>query len=91
MFINALDWDDYRIEHIAQHDVEPDKAWEVCEDLLHLARRQGRNRYRLYGQTGDGRYLFVVLEKVDGTIYKPITARDMTENEKRNFKKLRRK
>lgn len=52
MFISRLDWDDYRIEHIARHDVEPDEVWEVCEDPFHLARRQGHNRYRLYGQTG---------------------------------------
>ena len=64
MYISRLDWDDYRIEHIAQHDVEPDEVWEVCEDPLHLARRQGHNRYRVYGQTADGRYLFVVLEHI---------------------------
>lgn len=63
--------------------------WEVCEDLFHLARREGRNRYRLYGQTADGRYLFIVLEYVKGTVYKPITARDMTAAEKRKFRKLR--
>jgi hypothetical protein len=43
----------------------------------------------IYGQTADGRYLFVVLEHVEGTIFKPITARDMTEGEKQNFRRLR--
>jgi len=89
MYISRLDWDDYRIEHIAQHDVEPDEVWEVCEDPLHLARRQGHNRYRVYGQTADGRYLFVVLEHIKGTVYKPITTRNMTDREKRNFRRLR--
>ncbi len=89
MYISGLDWDDYRIEHIAQHDVAPDEVWEVCEDPLHLARRQGRNRYRVYGQTADGRYLFVVLEQIKGTVYNPITARDMTDREKQNFRRLR--
>ncbi len=59
--------------------------WEVCEDPLHLARRQGINRYLVYGQTTNGRYLFLVLEHFQGTVYKPITARDMTVREKRNF------
>lgn len=90
MYISRLDWDNYRIEHIARHDVEPHEVWEVCEDSLHLARREGRNRYRLYGQTVAGRYLFVVLEQVEATVYKPITARDMTDGEKRNFRRLRR-
>ncbi len=88
MRISKLDWDDYRIEHIAQHDVDPDEVWEVCEDSMHLAHRQGRNRYRLYGQTARGRYLFVVLERLKGTVFKPITARDMTEGEKQNFRRL---
>jgi uncharacterized DUF497 family protein len=51
--------------------------------------RQGHNRYRLYGQTSEGRYLFVVLEHIEGTVFKPITARDMTEGEKQNFRRLR--
>ena len=89
MFIGRLDWDNYRVEHIAKHDVIPSEVWEVCEDPLHLARRQGRNRYRLYGQTANGRYLFVVLEHVERTFYKPITARDMTDREKRNFRRHR--
>ena len=29
----------------------------VCEDSLHLARRQGHNRYRVYGQQMGGMYL----------------------------------
>jgi len=51
---------------------------------------RGRNRYRLYGQTTGGRFLFVVLEHIQGTMYKPITARDMTEGEKRGYRRLRR-
>ena len=88
MYISRLDWDDYRIEHIAQHHVESDEVWEVCQYPLHLARRQGRNRYLVYGQTMNGRYLFVVLEYIEGSVYKPITARDMTDGEKRNFRRL---
>ncbi|MEW6618878.1 MAG: BrnT family toxin [bacterium] len=88
MYINKLEWDDYRIEHIARHNVEPREVWEVCEDLFHLAHREGLDRYRLYGQTAEGRYLFVVLEQVKKTVYKPITARDMTDKEKRNYRRL---
>ncbi len=89
MYISNLDWDDYHIEPIALHDVEPHEVWEVCEDSLHLAHREGHNRYRLYGQTVEGRYLFVVLEQVEKTVYKPITARNMTDNEKQNYRRLR--
>ena len=89
MLISRLAWDDYRIEHIARHNVEPHEVWEVCEDPLHLAHREGPNRYRLYGQAAGGRYLFVILEHVEGTVYKPITARDMTDGERRNYRRLR--
>ncbi len=90
MRITDLEWDDYRIEHIARHGVEPYEVWEVCQDPLHQAHREGHSRYRLDGPTEDGRYLFVVLEHFEGTVYKPITARDMTDSEKRNYRKLRR-
>ncbi len=90
MYISRLEWDEYRIDHIALHGVEPDEVWEVCADPFLLGRRQGANRYRLYGQTENGRYLFVVIESRYGAVYKPITARDMTEAEKRAFRRLRR-
>ncbi len=70
MYIERLDWDDYRVEHIARHKVEPFEVWEICEDSLHLAHREGYNRYRLYGQTAEGRYLLVVLEHIEGRVYK---------------------
>ena len=89
MRISRLAWDDYRIEHVAQHGVEPEEVWEVCQHPLHLAHAEGRDRYRLYGQTLDGRYLFVVLERLRGTAYRPITARDMTDGEKRGYRRLR--
>ena len=80
MYVSRLEWDDYRVEHIARHNVEPYEVWEVCEDPLHLARRHGNNRYLVYGQTADGR---IVLEYIQGTVYKPI----MTVREKRNFRR----
>jgi len=88
MHISKLEWDNYRIDHVAKHDVEPYEVWEVCKHALHKARREGRNRYRIYGQTVEGRYLFVVLEHIEGGRYKPITARDMTDGEKHNYKRL---
>jgi len=72
------------------YGVEPEEVWEVCLDPLHLAHRGGHNRYRVYGQTAAGRYLFVVLEGTGGGPFRPITARDVTESEKRAFRRLRR-
>ena len=43
MYVSRLEWDDYRVEHIARHNVAPYEVWEVCEDPLHLACRHGNN------------------------------------------------
>ncbi|MEM7125781.1 MAG: BrnT family toxin [Chloroflexota bacterium] len=72
---------------MARHDVEPYEVEEVCDDTYHIARRQGKNRYRLYGQTSEGRYLFVVLERLEEDDFRPITARDMTQREKQGLRK----
>lgn len=88
MYISRLEWDEYRIDPIALHGVEPDEVWEVCADPFLLGRRQGANRYRMYGQSEDGRYPFVVLEQVQDTVYKPIIAWDMTDRERQNFRRL---
>lgn len=89
MYIKELLWNEYRIEHIAQHHVEPEEVQEACDDRFSIAYRQGQNRYRLYGQTTTGRYLFVVLERVEGSLFRPITARDMEPGERQNFRKAR--
>lgn len=88
MYISRLEWDNYRIEHVALHSVEPHEVEEACDDPLHRTHREGRTHYRLYGQTAAVRYLFVVIEHIQGSVYKPVTARDMTSGEKRNFRKL---
>jgi len=89
MYIDRLDWDDYRVEHIARHDVEPREVWEVCNDRSHLARRQGRNRYLVWANLGWTVSICGIRAYPRTSVYKPITARNMTEREKRNFRRLR--
>lgn len=94
MRIDRLEWDDWNVEHIAQHDVEPWEVREICNPGNHLARRAGTTRYGLpryhvYGQTRAGRYLFVVLDRSYDDVFYVITARDMTAAEKRHYRKAR--
>ncbi len=89
MYIHELLWDEYRIEHIAIHEVEPEEVEEVSRDLHHIVHREGESRYRLYGQTFEGRYLLVILERIRGALFRPITSRDMTDREKQQFRRLR--
>ncbi|MBI1924534.1 hypothetical protein HYR99_09815 [Candidatus Poribacteria bacterium] len=85
-----LDWEDDRLEHIARHDVEIDEVLEVYESR-HLRIRASQGRYKLYGQTMSGRYLFIVVEKKRGSNKDwLVTARGMNDEEKRMYRRRRR-
>jgi hypothetical protein len=85
MKIKGLIWTSDRIEHIKErHGIYCDEVEEACE-LGYWIRKGRENRYLLYGQTENGRYLLVVLEyEFDGK-FKVITARDMTDSERRLY------
>lgn len=46
MRIGELIWDDWNVEHIADHGVAPEEVEEVCFDKP-LVRRAGTTRYGL--------------------------------------------
>lgn len=87
MIIGELEWDDENIEHIAQHNVSPQEVEEVCFGQ-HIAFLGRNRRYILYGKSNGGRHLKVVLERRHGTVFRPITAYDMTDKEKHKYIKL---
>ena len=82
-----FEWDEWNINHIAQHDVDTYEVEEVFEHF-HIIRKTRQGRRIAYGQTLDGRYLFVVFVYQDSRIY-PITARDMSIQEKRFYRRRR--
>ena len=86
MKISALDWDDENVEHIGKHRVNPVEVEDVCFEP-HIAYSGEDDRYILYGQTENGRYLKVVLKRLHGTRFRPITAFDMSDSEKHNYRK----
>lgn len=50
------------------------------------AKRDPRQKiYEFYGRTGSGRYLFIVLIHLGGGLGLPVTARDMTQPERRYY------
>ncbi|OGO20869.1 MAG: hypothetical protein A2Z15_04950 [Chloroflexi bacterium RBG_16_50_11] len=87
MRIDDLEWGDENIEHIAQHNVTPKEVEDVCFGL-HISEKSGGDRYVLSGQTESGRYLNVVIERVGGGLFRPITAFDMSESYKRKYRKM---
>jgi uncharacterized DUF497 family protein len=78
-------WDEWNIDHIAEHGVEPFEAEEVGDHPRYVER--WRDRYLAWGPTAEGRFLFVVyVNKPLGRYV--ISARDMEEGEKRRIRRL---
>lgn len=96
MHIGELIWDDWDVEHIADHGVEPEKVEDVCYDPYHWVERAGVTRYdlvryRLYGQTNSGRYLFIIIDREYDDVFYVVTAREMANVEKHRFRRLRKR
>jgi hypothetical protein len=88
--ITELVFDERNVEHIARHGVIPEEIEEVCylNPFFTRARsRRGKRRYRVIGQTEDGRYLTIFLEPLGKGVYYPITARDATSKERREYRR----
>lgn len=88
MRIRNLIWPWDRVEHVAKHAVRPREVDEVCfgKPLVFRGKSEGANPvYYVLGQTTAGRYLFcVVIQFPDARGY-PVTARPMSDRERRRF------
>ena len=85
MKISDLQWDDQNVEHIARHNVNPKEVEDVCFGV-HISAKEEGTRYILSGQSAGGRYLNVVVERVDRGLFRPITAFEMSEVYKRRYR-----
>ncbi len=86
MQIVGFEWDEANEAHIARHHVEPNEAEEVLLAKCFL-RRTHSGRYGAYGQSLDGRHLFIVFEKLKDGFVRVIAARDMAGKEKKFYRK----
>jgi len=89
MEFDVFVWPDDRIEHIARHGVTPEEVEEACcgRPLIQRAKSLGDNPvYYVLGQTDVGRYLFCVLIRFPDGVGYPVTARPMTDKEKRRYR-----
>ena len=91
MRLRELEWDERNEAHIAEHGVTPPEVEELLfEDMPHYRRGPGKGVYHVYGQTGAGRYLFVVLRMLGRGRARVITAREMTRRERKLYRRMRR-
>ncbi len=83
--IEGFIWLDWVVDKIIEkHQVEPYEVEEAFFNPPYKVRRANSGKYQLFGRSEDGRYLFIVFVW-QGNEIKPITARDMTDSERRFF------
>ena len=87
MKISHIEWADSAILHIARHGVEPSEVEEACFEGMPFILKAKYNRYFALGQAHNGRYLTVVFEYLGKNKAKVITARAMSESERRLYKR----
>jgi hypothetical protein len=89
MNIDRLLWNDDVVTKIERkHRVSQEEVESVFFDSRPHIRCFG-NVYYAFGQTVDGRYLFIPFVFLGKGIARPITARDMTAGERQLFKKIK--
>lgn len=88
MRIYQIIWPEDRIDHIARHGVTPEEVVCFGSAFVQRAKSEGENPvYYVLGQTHAGRHLFcVIIQFPDGNGY-PVTARSMTNSEKRRYRR----
>lgn len=86
--IESLEIDDHILEKIERnHNVRFEEVEEVCLSEQRHVRRGRESLYKVFGQTASGRYVLAVLAHKGGGDWQVVTARAMTDNEKRLYKK----
>jgi uncharacterized DUF497 family protein len=86
-------WKDRFIDKIAvKHGVSTTEVEEILFGKPHVRRSQkghikGEDLYTAYGQTEDGRYLIVLFIYKGQAVALPISARDMTDSERKYYER----
>ncbi len=86
--IEALEIDDHILDKIeSRHGVVFHEVEEACYSEGRHVRRGREGLYKIFSQTEAGRYLLVVLADLTGGVWKVVTARAMTEQERRLYRR----
>ena len=83
--IEGFIWLEWVIEKIgSKHGVSPEEVEQVFFNVPYKVLRGEEGKYKWLGRSDSGRYLLVVLVR-EGNLIKVITARDMTDVERRLY------
>jgi len=84
--IEALEIDDHILEKIeSKHRVSFTEVEEACLSEGRHIRRGREGLYKVFSQTAAGRYILAVLVNLGGGNWRVVTAREMTDNERRLY------
>ncbi len=86
--IDAIEIDDHILDKIeSRHGVAWHEAEEACYSAQRHVRRGREGLYKVYSRAEAGRYLLVVLLELGDGVWKVVTAREMTEQEQRLYRR----
>lgn len=87
--IESLEIDDHILDKIeSRHGVSLEEVEQACLSEKRHVRRSREGLYKLFSQTAAGRYVLVVLANLGKGTWKIVTARQMTDNERRLYNKV---
>jgi len=85
----VFDWDEYNLDHIARHGVDPGEAEDAVLDLGRVSFPAKFGRVGFIGMTEAGRVLVVILNR-EKNLWRVVTARDANPNEKKSYRRRQR-
>jgi hypothetical protein len=83
--VPEIRWTEQSEDHIARHRVAPGDVEQVVHSRPRLVARGREATTLVFGTTDGGRHLVVVLADAEDGRWYVVTARDMTDSEKRAF------
>lgn len=84
-------WNQWNVEHLVNHGVEPDEAEEVLREARSpYPRRIGEDKLLVWGRGRGGRLLQIIFVMDDDGMVFVIHGRELTDREKRRYRRKRR-
>ena len=79
-----------RPDHVARHGVVIEEVEEVVFEPRNFIIKVREGRYRMIGQTREGRFIAVFLARRAAGVYALVTARPASERERRSYRRAMR-
>lgn len=83
--IKVLVWDEWNVEHIARHKVNPSEVEKAIKDKERKVLQTYQGRLLILGRV-ERRLLTVILAPEDEGKYYVVTARDMSKKERKFYR-----